>query len=54
MCADLALAPGLVPVLLVAGALTADLARTVIDGDFDLSGAHGELTHLCLLESVER
>ncbi len=54
LCADLAIAPGLVPVLLVAGVLKGDLSRRVLDGSFELTLAHGDLTHLCLLEGVER
>lgn len=54
LCADLAIAPGLAPVLLVAGVLKGDLAGRVLDGDFQLSLAHGDLTHLSLLERVER
>jgi hypothetical protein len=54
LCADLAIPPGLIPVLLVAGVLQGDLATQVLDGNFELSLAHGDLTHLSLLERLER
>jgi len=54
LCAELAIAPGLVPVLLVSGVLKADLFHQAIDGALELSLAHGDLGHLCLLERLER
>lgn len=54
LCSDLALLPGLIPVLLVAGVLSADLARNRICGTLELSLAYGDLDHLCLLEGVEK
>lgn len=54
LCADLNMEPGRVPLLLVAGVLKGDLAGQVLDGNFELSLAHGDLTHLCLMERVER
>ncbi|MFT0732890.1 hypothetical protein [Ralstonia wenshanensis] len=53
LCSDLALSPGLIPVLLVSGVLTGDLTRHTICGALELSLAYGDLTHLCLLEGVE-
>lgn len=54
LCADLAISPGLIPVLVVAGVLKGDLAGHVLNGDFELTLAHGDLTHLSLLERLER
>ncbi|CAG2159421.1 hypothetical protein [Cupriavidus numazuensis] len=54
LCSDLALLPGLMPVLLVSGVLAGDLARHPICGTLELSLAHGDLSHLCLLEGVEK
>lgn len=54
LCSDLALLPGLIPVLLVSGVLAADLACQPISGTLELSLAYGDLTHLCLLEGVEK
>lgn len=54
LCDELSLLPGLIPVLLVNGLLRADVARLVIESDLELSLAYGELSHLCLLEEVER
>jgi hypothetical protein len=54
LCSDLALLPGLVPVLLVSGVLSADLAHHIICGTLELSLAYGDLNHLCLLEGVEK
>jgi hypothetical protein len=54
LCSDLALLPGVIPVLLVSGVLTADLAHHTICGTLELSLAYGDLGHLCLLEGVER
>ncbi|MBU65316.1 MAG: hypothetical protein CL858_07690 [Cupriavidus sp.] len=54
LCSDLALPPGLMPVLLVSGVLGGDLAHHTICGTLELSLAYGELSHLCLLEGVEK
>lgn len=54
LCADLALSPGLIPVLLVSGVLAGDLVRQTICGTLELSLAYGDLDHLCLLEGVEK
>lgn len=54
LCSDLALLPGLIPVLLVSGVLSADLAHHIICGALELSLAYGDLDHLCLLEGVEK
>lgn len=52
ICRDLNLPPGLIPPLLVAGVLKADLARHHICADLELSCAYGELEHLCLIEQL--
>jgi hypothetical protein len=54
LCSDLALSPGLIPVLLVGGVLAADLVSHTICGTLELSLAYGDLDHLCLLEGVEK
>lgn len=54
LCRDLQLAPGLIPLLLVSGVLTGDLGHHVIRGTFELAIAYGDLSHLRLLEAVER
>ncbi|MGF6596309.1 hypothetical protein P3T23_001016 [Paraburkholderia sp. GAS448] len=54
LCSDLALSPGLVPVLLVSGVLAGDLVHHTICGTLELSLAYGDLGHLCLLEGVEK
>lgn len=54
LCAELDLLPGLIPVFLVSGLLTAELACQTISGPLNLSLAYGDLSHLCLLEAVER
>lgn len=54
LCEDLGLMPGVIPVLLVSGLLTAELAHQPIGGPLELSLAYGDLSHLCLLEAVER
>jgi hypothetical protein len=53
LCSELKLLPGLIPVLLVSGVLSGDLAHCTISGTLELSLAHGDLGHLCLLEEVE-
>lgn len=53
LCTDLELLPGLIPVLLVSGVLSGDLAHQTICGTLELSLAYGDLGHLCLLEEVE-
>ncbi len=52
LCADLGLPTGMVPVLLAAGVLQADLARQAICADLVLSAAHGALDHLCLIDAL--
>ncbi len=54
LCAELAIPPGLVAVLVVAGVLKGDLANQVLDGRFQVSLAHGNLSHLSLLERLEQ
>ncbi len=54
LCSDLALLPGLIPVLLVSGVLGGDLAHHTICGTLELTLAYGDLSHLCLLEGVEK
>jgi hypothetical protein len=54
LCEDLNLSPGLMPVLLASGLLTADVAHHPICGTLEVSLADGDLSHLCLLEAVER
>lgn len=54
LCSDLALSPGLIPVLLVRGVLAGDLVNQIICGTLELSLAYGDLDHLCLLEGVEK
>jgi hypothetical protein len=53
LCSDLQLPPGLIPVPLVSGVLTGDVAHHTICGTLELSLAYGNLGHLCLLEGVE-
>ncbi|MBS0355505.1 MAG: hypothetical protein JSR83_16595 [Proteobacteria bacterium] len=54
LCRDLQLLPGLIPLLLVSGVLSGDLAHHAVCGAFTLSLAYGDLSHLSLLEAVER
>lgn len=54
LCADLALSPSLIPVLLVSGVLAGDLFHHTISGTLELSLAYGDLSHLGLLEGVEK
>lgn len=54
LCRDLQLSPGLIPLLLVSGVLSGDLAHHAVCGTLELSLAYGDLSHLCLLEAVER
>lgn len=54
LCSDLTLPPGLIPVLLVSGVLGGDLAHHTICGTLELSLAYGDLSHLYLLEGVEK
>lgn len=54
LCSELCLSPNLVPALLVAGVLSADLARQTISGTMLLHAAHGDCSHLCLLDEVAR
>jgi len=52
LCADLQIPTGLIPVLLAAGVLQADLARQHICASLELSLAYGDLGHLCLVEKL--
>nr|WP_198981135.1 hypothetical protein [Herbaspirillum sp. ASV7] len=52
LCKDLQLMPGLIPILLVKGVLSADLARFQIKGALPLTLGFGDLNHLCLIEEV--
>lgn len=54
LCNDLQLPSGVIPLLLVSGLLAADLAHHPICGTLELPLAYGDLSHLCLLEAVER
>ena len=54
LCAATQFPPGAVPVLLVHGLLAARLARHPIRDTLELSLADGDLSHLCLIEAVER
>lgn len=54
LCTDLDLHPGLIPLLLVSGLIGADLGTNKINGMLEVSLAYGDLSHLCLLEGVER
>ncbi|MCY1290503.1 hypothetical protein D9M70_396520 [compost metagenome] len=54
LCSDLELLPGVIPVLLVSGVLGGNLAHHTICGTLELSLAYGDLSHLCLLEGVEK
>lgn len=54
LCAELSLQPGLIPVLLVSGVLSADIAHQRINGELPISLAYGDLSHLHLLEAVQR
>lgn len=52
VCRDLELSPSLVPHLLVAGAVGANLAGQTISGEMLLRAAFGDQSHLCLLEEL--
>lgn len=54
LCQEMALPPGMIPLFLVSGVLSADLAHHVVNGTLELSAAYGDLSHLCLLEEMER
>lgn len=54
LCTDLDLLPGIIPVLLVSGLIRADLTHHPINGDLAVSLAYGDLSHLCLMEGIER
>lgn len=53
LCRDFQLSPGLVPILLVKGVLSANVAHCYINGSLELFPAYGDLSHLFLLEEVE-
>ncbi|MDR9851845.1 hypothetical protein [Herbaspirillum huttiense] len=53
LCRDFELSPGFVPLLLVKGVLSANVAYRPINSSLELSPAYGDLSHLFLLEEVE-
>ena len=50
LCADLQISPSVIPLLLVSGVVSGDLRHHVVRGNFLLSAAYGDLSHLHLLE----
>lgn len=54
LCRELGIAPNLIPVLLVSGAVSADVARHAVNGMMPLQAAYGDLSHLELLEGLAR
>jgi hypothetical protein len=54
LCNTLALPPGLIPVLLISGVLAGNIARHPICGELEVCAAYGDLSHLSLLEGVEK
>ncbi len=52
LCRELSLPPSHVPLLLVAGVLSADLFRQRLDGRMELRCAYGDLGHLALFDEV--
>jgi len=52
LCSALELPTGLIPIFLVSGLLSADLAHQPICGALEVSLAYGVLDHLCLLHEV--
>lgn len=54
VCVEFELTPGQVAVLLVSGVLAGNLASQRINGELVLSAAYGDLSHLYLLEAVQR
>lgn len=54
VCRKLDLSPSLIPVLLVCGAVRADVVRQRIYGPMLLEAAYGELAHLHLIEELIR
>lgn len=53
-CKALCVPPGLVPVLLICGAVRGDVARQRICGPMRLEAAYGDLSHLHLFETLVR
>ncbi|RKP44089.1 hypothetical protein [Pararobbsia silviterrae] len=53
LCADLEIAPGMIPLLLVSGVLQADLLHEHICASLEVSAAHGDLSHLHLIEALQ-
>jgi hypothetical protein len=53
LCADLQIPTGMIPPLLAAGVLRADLAHQHICATLELSAAYGDLGHLCLIEELQ-
>jgi len=54
LCATLEMLPGVVPVLLLHGLVKGDVARQRICGAMRLEAAHGDLSHLHLLEELAK
>lgn len=54
LCSALEIPVGILPILLVSGLLSADLAHQPICGALEVSLAYGALDHLCLLHEVTR
>lgn len=53
LCADLQISTGLIPPLLAAGVLQADIAHHQICSTLELSAGYGNLSHLCLIEGLQ-
>ena len=54
LCQSVGLSPSLIPVLLVAGVLQGDVAHQQLNSAMTLSLAHGDLTHLEVVDEVGR
>lgn len=52
LCRQLELSPNLIPAMLVSGCVSANLLKQHIMGAMSLRAAHGDLSHLQLLESL--
>ena len=52
LCKDLQISTGLIPPLLAIGVLQADIAHHRIGGSLELAAAHGDLSHLYLIEEL--
>jgi hypothetical protein len=53
LCSDLQIPTGLIPPMLAIGVLQADVAHHIICATLELSAAHGDLSHLCLIEGLQ-